>query len=268
MITIIESSMTFGPFPETKVYQIEKSNAYEEIKDGVKVVEFIYTRSPEKLLFVEAKSSSPRPGGEEFDTYIKEITEKFTYSFNLWMTLKLGRRKDDVPIEIIDGDAEKQKYRFILVINGHETEWLPPVKAALERRMKAEIKIWDHEIIVLNEVRAKKWGLIKSWEIRRMNNSVKKYAELFNSEGQSKGSTIINLFLVSLFSSDTLLSVEDCEQSEIELLKIKNAISNSKLSDELKEYWTDKVDRGLRICLRDKEVLQHEMTKDDTDGSS
>ena len=42
-----------------------------------------------------------------------------------------------------------------------------------------------------------------------------KYISLFEVEGISKDSQILNLILVSLFSADTLLSVHDCERSSI-----------------------------------------------------
>ena len=161
MITIKESGMTFGPFSEDKVYRIEQSDAYTELGYGVKVVEFIYRKNEDKLFFIEAKKSSPMPEGDNFRKYIDDISEKFVHSFNLWLTLNLKRRKDDIPSEIRDVTMAKQIFRFILVINGHEKEWLPPIKAALERKMLAEIKIWEHEIIVINDKQAKERGLIK-----------------------------------------------------------------------------------------------------------
>ena len=62
----------------------------------------------------------------------------------------------------VDVADEKQKFVFVLVINGHKVEWLPPIRAALERSMKADIKIWQSEIIVLNDTQAQERGIVKA----------------------------------------------------------------------------------------------------------
>lgn len=161
MVTINESGMAFGPFPDDQVYQIEKSEAYTHLGEGVKVVEFLYKQNAEKLFFVEAKSSSPKPKGGDFKKFIEEISDKFIHSFNLWLSLNLKRRKDDeVSKDILDVELNKQIFRFILVIKGHEEPWLPPISEALRREMMAEIKIWKHEVIVINDQQAKQRGLI------------------------------------------------------------------------------------------------------------
>ena len=51
MITITESGMIFGPFADQQVYLIEKSDAYTNLGEGVKVVEFVYRKNEEKLYF-------------------------------------------------------------------------------------------------------------------------------------------------------------------------------------------------------------------------
>ena len=160
MVTINESGMTFGPFPDNQVYQIEKSEAYIHLGEGVKVVEFIYKQKAEKFFFVEAKSSSPKPKGEDFKRFIEDISEKFVHSFDLWLSLNLKRRKDEGSNDILDAKMDKQIFRFILVIKGHEEAWLPPISEALRREMMAEIIIWKHEVIVLNDKQAKKRGLV------------------------------------------------------------------------------------------------------------
>ena len=42
--TIIESGMTFGPFPENRCYYIEKSNCYAAIQEHVQIAEFLLLR--------------------------------------------------------------------------------------------------------------------------------------------------------------------------------------------------------------------------------
>jgi hypothetical protein len=47
MDPIIESGMTFGPYPDEHCFYIEKSAAYEEIQHGVKMAEFLLLRLKE-----------------------------------------------------------------------------------------------------------------------------------------------------------------------------------------------------------------------------
>lgn len=82
------------------------------------------------------------------------------------------------------------------------------------------------------------------------------YKELFEKEGEVKESQMLNLLLVSLFSADTLLTVYDCERSERELTKIKWAIDEAELSDDMKSYWQYKIEKGLDICCRDHEEMK------------
>lgn len=62
--------------------------------------------------------------------------------------------------------------------------------------------------------------------------------------------------MVSLFSADNLLTIYDCERSERELTKIKWAVDEAELSDDMKSYWQDKIEKGLDICRRDHEEMK------------
>ena len=160
MIVIEESGMKFGPFPEEKVFWIEKSESHLKLGEGVKTVEFLYYLREKCILLIEAKNSSPQPEKGKFDDYISDITEKFVHSFNLWMTIILRRRSDQVSEEMLKDSIKDCLFKFVLVINGHEEAWLPPVREALCKKLIAERKIWGHEIIVLNDSMAAQKGLI------------------------------------------------------------------------------------------------------------
>lgn len=160
MITIDESGMIFGPYSENDIYMIEKSKSYISIGCGVKTVEFLY-RDNNYFYFIEAKSGGPNPKGERFEDYVNNIADKFIHSFNLWLTLFFERRCDTISLRMIDIDMRKSIFLFVLVIKDHNKEWLPAIKAAIDRRMCAEIKIWGHRIIVINDEQAKKRKLIK-----------------------------------------------------------------------------------------------------------
>lgn len=97
-----------------------------------------------------------------------------------------------------------------------------------------------------------------------LGSKVDTYQTLFEKEGENADSQIINLLLVSLFSSDTLLTPGDCIRSERELMKIKWAISDADISDEKKSHWSQVVDDGIEICRRDyKELVNGSNLTDD-----
>ncbi|MDZ4784503.1 MAG: hypothetical protein SGJ02_00345 [bacterium] len=80
---IVESGLTFGPFPEGCCFYIEKSKAYKQIEKGVKMVEFLLLRQntgkAPAIWVVEAKSSAPNAKSEDsFDKYMKEIRASLT----------------------------------------------------------------------------------------------------------------------------------------------------------------------------------------------
>jgi hypothetical protein len=53
--------------------------------------------------------------------------------------------------------------RFILVINGHKEEWLPPLQDALRAALRSTVKTWSFSptsVAVLNDVLARQYGLI------------------------------------------------------------------------------------------------------------
>ena len=87
MIEIEESGMKFGPFEYSHIFQIEKSKLYKNLHN-VRTVEFILENN-NKLQFIEAKSSSPKPVPDNlvrFEEFIDEISQKFLHSLNLYYT--------------------------------------------------------------------------------------------------------------------------------------------------------------------------------------
>lgn len=167
MVQINESNMIFGDFEEDKIFKIEKSKLHNKIGSGIKVVEFILLRNENELDFIEAKSSSPRPTRQNiirFNEFIKEISDKFIHSFNLFYSAILKRNKDYAEINdnFFQLDNSKVKLKFILVIKGHEIEWLLPISDALKRYLSYQNTIWKSEVIVMNDKIANKYNLIKS----------------------------------------------------------------------------------------------------------
>ncbi len=88
MEPIVESGMTFGPYPDEDCFHIEKSATYAEIQAGVRMAEFLLLRTaaghPADLWIVEAKQSSPRPENRpKFVDYIAEICDKLSNALAL-----------------------------------------------------------------------------------------------------------------------------------------------------------------------------------------
>lgn len=167
---IIESGMTFGPYPEGQCFYIEKSQCYARVQDGVQMAEFILLKQQQQgptLWVVEAKSSSPRPETQpNFTQFIDEIRTKLTNGLLLTVAARLQRHpaaSNDLPDRFNALDLQTQQFRFVLVINGHKREWLPPLQEALAKALKPVVKTWAlpaMSVAVLNHEEAQRQGLI------------------------------------------------------------------------------------------------------------
>lgn len=168
---IIESGMTFGPYPDGRCFYIEKSSTYADIQQGVQMAEFLLLRidngKPPVLWVVEAKSSTPRPETQpNFDEFIAEIREKLVNAFSLgWAScLKRHQQADaELPDSFKTLDLSRADVRFVLVINGHPEAWLPPIQDALKKALHSTVKTWcfaPTSVAAINENLARKHGLI------------------------------------------------------------------------------------------------------------
>ena len=53
--------------------------------------------------------------------------------------------------------------KFVLVINGHQEGWLPPLQEALRNALRSTVKCWAFSptaVVVINEALAQQYGLI------------------------------------------------------------------------------------------------------------
>lgn len=167
---IIESQMTFGPYPDGHCFYIEKSNCYEAIKANVQMAEFLLLKgSNDKpvIWIVEAKSSTPRPETQpNFDDFIIEIREKLLNAFSLGWAAVLKRHlhaNDELPGDFKTLDLSQADAKFVLVINGHKDSWLQPLQEALSKALRATIKTWalsPTSVAVINDKLAQNYGLI------------------------------------------------------------------------------------------------------------
>ena len=169
---LIESGMTFGPFPDGSCFPIEQSESYKAIENGVKMAEFLLLRQTEDnspvVWVVEAKSSTPRPQSQsDFDAFIDEIRQKLSNALNLGLAACLGRHPasgEELSDSFKNLDLGNVSFRLVLVINGHRDEWLPPLNDALTTALYPVVKTWalpSTAVTVINDGMARDHGLIQ-----------------------------------------------------------------------------------------------------------
>jgi len=147
---ITESGMDFIA---DNVYRIEKSEVYSNLGEGVKTVEFVRA-SGDNLLFVEARTTFPNPNNpdignsERFVTELRDISEKFIHSLNVFSAIKIGVLHDRAEYMIL---PENVSLVFVLVIKSHKLEWCKPIEKELVAFLPRYIKrIWKPAVYVLN----------------------------------------------------------------------------------------------------------------------
>lgn len=162
---IIESGMTFGPYPAGQCFYIEKSDCYRQVQEGVQMAEFLLLRQQEKgptIWVIEAKSSCPR----DFTAYMDEIRAKLVNAFMLGVAACIGRHlpaNQELPQTFKDLNLTSTSFRFVLVIKGVPEYHLEVLQNALVTLLKSVIKTWallPTSVMVLNEINAQKHGLI------------------------------------------------------------------------------------------------------------
>jgi hypothetical protein len=169
---LIESGMTFGPFPDGSCFPIEQSASYKAIENGVKMAEFLLLRQTEDnspvVWVVEAKSSTPRQQTQpDFDKFIEEIRQKLSNALSLGLAACLGRHPAagaELSESFKNLDLGKVSFRLVLVINGHQDDWLPPLNDALSIALHPVVKTWAlpaTAVTVINDGMARDRGLIQ-----------------------------------------------------------------------------------------------------------
>jgi hypothetical protein len=168
---IVESGMTFGPYPDGHCFYIEKSATYQRVREGVQMAEFLLLRAKgdqqATVWVVEAKSSTPRPETQpNFDEFIDEIREKLTNALSLGLAACLQRHTPanvELPAPFKALDLSTAGFRLVLVINGHKEDWLPPLQDAIAKALHATVKTWAlpaTAVAVINDALARSHGLI------------------------------------------------------------------------------------------------------------
>lgn len=158
--------MLFGPMDEEQLCHLEEIPQYKQMGEGVKMAEFAYSKSKvQRLVVLEAKTSFANPcsgNSQDFSTDIGDVVDKFTNAFDLLGRMALCK---DLPSGFHKIDYRQIEYRFILVIKGHEKDWLHPVKDALEQKLSHVARVarlCQFSVCVLNEEMAARWGMLST----------------------------------------------------------------------------------------------------------
>ena len=167
---IVESEMTFGPYPEGRCFHVEQSNCYAAIQEHVQMAEFLLLRTSNDspvIWVVEAKSSTPRPETQpNFDDFIAETRGKLINAFSLGWASCLKRHQEaeaELPERFKTLNLSEVDVKFVLVINGHQERWLPPLQEALGNALRSTVKCWAFSptaVVVINDALAQEHGLI------------------------------------------------------------------------------------------------------------
>lgn len=159
----VESGMEFI-FDESDCFHIERSETYREMSGGVKVCEaVVWNRN--RILFIEAKSSFPKPGSQEnFQQNLSVVCEKFLHSVLLYAGLAVGRpysRASTLPVNLSVKALKTSPMIFYLIINGFKEEWIVNIHDAVNKKCAALKKVFKIDYItVINDRTARKYGLI------------------------------------------------------------------------------------------------------------
>ena len=94
---------------------------------------------------------------------MKEIIQKFEDSMYLVLAGLMERKAghEEISEGLKKADYAKMNFIFLLILNGYQDVWLPPLKQDLEQKMKSFRTIWNSEVIVMNDTMAREERLIQ-----------------------------------------------------------------------------------------------------------
>lgn len=167
---IIESGMTFGPYPDDDCFELERSAIYRRIQQGVMMAEFALIKSqpnePSHIWLVEAKSSAPHPGNQpRFDEYVDEVKQKLVNALHLVLAARLNRHREaanDLPAGF-NALSLQEGFKLVLVIKDYQEAWLTPLQEALNTTfitLRKTFGLMPNSIAVINDQMARSYGLI------------------------------------------------------------------------------------------------------------
>ncbi len=171
-VTIHESEMTFGPFPDQLIFHIENSSVYQKhlCPNGIKTCEFLLRRK-QNILFVEAKKScpnqihadTPEEKKAKYYEYINDIVQKMRDSLNLYASMLLNcNENSELSQGIHSTNLKDISLVFVLVVKTAQPEWLEPFSNIMKAALDKEMRIWKiRHFLLLTEQQARARNLVE-----------------------------------------------------------------------------------------------------------
>jgi hypothetical protein len=159
MVVIEESEMSFQFEDVDKVYQIEKDSFYKNrsSKYGEKDVDFIFLKD-RQLFFIEAKKSVH----QDLEKYITELSKKLIDSLNIYSAILSNKLESrEIPDTLNNLLNLRLKLKYIIIIKNVEKQSLPPIRDALNKKLKQFSTLFEISIFVFNQEQAISKGLVK-----------------------------------------------------------------------------------------------------------
>ena len=158
MVEFEESGMEFS-FPDERCFHIEKSKEYRKLgARGIRTVECIYCSNRRYVFFIEAKSSAPRDN-EGLKEYLDRLYEKNLHSILMLTKRIFDMEKAGIGNELWEKLRNKPVFRFVLIIKGFREDWCMDIQEVFRDKMKNVLRIYDADVLVINDeaARKKKW---------------------------------------------------------------------------------------------------------------
>lgn len=162
---LYESFMKFS-FADEDIFLIEEDPLVKDIHPTCECVVLI----SEKVAFIEAKSSSPRPGTRNYTEFFDEIRKKFDMALQMFVEIKSGGYGEEPFLRLPDNlrlsAVPTSDYAIYLIIHGNEYDWMPGLQESLRETLREVIDRWniqDTNVKALNEIEAKRMNLIVSY---------------------------------------------------------------------------------------------------------
>lgn len=168
-------------------FLIEKSKVLHTLQN-VMVCECVSLVN-DRLCLIEAKSSAPSPRNkEDFEGFIREISQKFTDTLLFFNALCMGRHEkgnlnENIPASLTN-DLRKD-YAFYLIVHGHREDWMQNIQDALKLELHHVLNAWgisDTNLKAMNHDTAVRMRLIEKYfpveELERLKRDGKSPEEL------------------------------------------------------------------------------------------
>ena len=169
MIRFTESEMEFE-LQEDRSCNLERSLLYQSLnRHAVSAVECVGVyelRGKERITLIEARKSAPNPcrlgNMENLDEYMGNLRRKYEHSIQICYAALHGRVQNELLMgnKLVQALKCPQKILFLLIVKNLKDEWCKDIQDALQKELQHLRHIWHADVLVVNEMLARKYRLI------------------------------------------------------------------------------------------------------------